>query len=107
MRPRHREISTLSLSMLDVIAGAMAAFLILVVILLPYYGKETVNQDALIAELRQAAAEAQAQRAAAESAAEAAQAEFHPLQPVGGINGLGQSHLHLAFGHRFPEAVAA
>ena len=75
MRPRHREISTLSLSMLDVIAGAMAAFLILVVILLPYYGKETVNQDALIAELRQAVAEAEAQRAAAESATEAAQAQ--------------------------------
>jgi flagellar biosynthesis GTPase FlhF len=74
MRPRHREISTLSLSMLDVIAGAMAAFLILVVILLPHYGKETVNQDALIAELRQVAAEAQAQREAAERAAQAAQA---------------------------------
>ncbi len=74
MRPRHREISTLSLSMLDVIAGAMAAFLILMVILLPYYGKETVNQEEIIAELRQAVAEAEAKRAAAESAAEAAQA---------------------------------
>ena len=51
MRRHNREISTLSLSMLDVIAGAMAAFLILMVILLPYYGKETVNQEALIAEL--------------------------------------------------------
>lgn len=80
MRPRHREISTLSLSMLDVIAGAMAAFLILVVILLPYYGKEAVNQDALIAELRQVAAEAQAQRAAAESAAQAAQTQASQAQ---------------------------
>ncbi|MBK8639968.1 MAG: hypothetical protein IPN92_17445 [Chromatiaceae bacterium] len=60
--------------MLDVIAGAMAAFLILMVILLPYYGKETVNQEEIIAELRQAVAEAEAKRAAAESAAEAAQA---------------------------------
>jgi hypothetical protein len=74
MRPRHREISTLSLSMLDVIAGAMAAFLILVVILLPYYGKETMNQEEIIAELRQAVAEAEAARAVAESAAESAQA---------------------------------
>ena len=56
MRRHNREISTLSLSMLDVIAGAMAAFLILMVILLPYYGKETVNQEALITELRQAVA---------------------------------------------------
>jgi hypothetical protein len=53
MRPRHREISTLNLAMLDIIAGAMAAFLILMVILLPYYERETVNQEALIAELRQ------------------------------------------------------
>ena len=74
MRRHNREISTLSLSMLDVIAGAMAAFLILMVILLPYYGKETVNQEEIIAELRQAIAEAEAARAAAESAAEAAQA---------------------------------
>jgi len=74
MKPRHREISTLSLSMLDVIAGAMAAFLILMVILLPHYGKETVNQEEVIAELRQAVAKAEAARATAESAAEAAQA---------------------------------
>jgi hypothetical protein len=74
MRPRHREISTLNLAMLDVIAGAMAAFLILMIILLPYYERETVNQEALIAELRQAVAEAEAARAAAESAADAAQA---------------------------------
>ncbi len=74
MRRHNREISTLSLSMLDVIAGAMAAFLILMVILLPYYGKETVNQEEIIAELRQAVAKAEAARAAAESAAEAAKA---------------------------------
>ncbi len=74
MRRHSREISTLSLSMLDVIAGAMAAFLILMVILLPYYGKETVNQEEIIAELRQAVAAAEAARAAAVSAAEAAQA---------------------------------
>ena len=80
MRRHNREISTLSLSMLDVIAGAMAAFLILMVILLPYYGKETVNQEALIAELRQAVAEAETARLAAEDAAEAAQAQANQAQ---------------------------
>ncbi len=79
MRPRHREISTLSLSMLDVIAGAMAAFLILVVILLPYYEKETVNQEVLMAELRQAATAAQAAQAA-EHAAQVAQAQANQAQ---------------------------
>ncbi|MBP6582666.1 MAG: hypothetical protein KA204_04235 [Chromatiaceae bacterium] len=80
MRRHNREISTLSLSMLDVIAGAMAAFLILMVILLPYYGKETVNQEALIAELRQAVAQAETARSAAEDAAEAAQAQANQAQ---------------------------
>ena len=80
MRRHNREISTLSLSMLDVIAGAMAAFLILMVILLPYYGKETVNQEALITELRQAVAEAETARSAAEDAAEAAQAQANQAQ---------------------------
>ncbi len=80
MRRHNREISTLSLSMLDVIAGAMAAFLILMVILLPYYGKETVNQEALITELRQAVAEAETARSAAEDAAEAAQTQANQAQ---------------------------
>ena len=80
MRRHNREISTLSLSMLDVIAGAMAAFLILMVILLPYYGKETVNQEALIAELRQAVAQAETARSAAEDVAEAAQAQANQSQ---------------------------
>ena len=80
MRRHHREISTLSLSMLDVIAGAMAAFLILMVILLPYYGKETVNQEALITELRQAVAQAEAARSAAQAQANQAQTEAERQQ---------------------------
>jgi hypothetical protein len=75
MRRRQREIATLSLSMLDVIAGAMAAFLILMVILLPFYKKDTVNTEELIAELRQAVAAAQAAQTAAEAAAQSAQAQ--------------------------------
>lgn len=80
MRPRHREISTLNLAMLDIIAGAMAAFLILMVILLPYYERETVDQEALIAELRQDLAAARAAQSAAEGAAQAAQAEMMQAQ---------------------------
>ena len=75
MRSRNREIATLSLSMLDVIAGAMAAFLILMVILLPYYEKDAVDQAALIAELRQAVTAAQAAQARAEAAAQQAQSQ--------------------------------
>ena len=97
MRRHSREISTLSLSMLDVIAGAMAAFLILMVILLPYYGKETVNQEALIAELRQAVAEARAAQSAAESAAQAAQVRMIQAQ----------ADLAAAETHRSQAAVAA
>lgn len=73
MRSRHHEIATLSLSMLDVIAGAMAAFLILMVILLPYYEKSAVDQATLIAELRQAVTAAQAAQARAEAAIQQAQ----------------------------------
>lgn len=80
MRPRQREINTLNLSMLDIIAGAMAAFLILMVILLPYYERETVNQEEIMAELRQALAEARAAQSAAESAARTAQADLAAAQ---------------------------
>ncbi len=73
MRSRNREIATLSLSMLDVIAGAMAAFLILMVVLLPYYEQSAVDQATLVAELRQAVTAAQAAQARAEAAAQQAQ----------------------------------
>jgi hypothetical protein len=41
MRPRSRDINIFNLSMLDVIAGAMGAFLIVMVVLLPYYRKQS------------------------------------------------------------------
>ena len=37
MKPRNREINIFNLSMLDVIAGALGAFLILFLVLAPYY----------------------------------------------------------------------
>lgn len=43
MKPRNREINIFNLSMLDVISGAMGAFLILMVVALPYYKKDTIN----------------------------------------------------------------
>ncbi len=39
MKPRNREINIFNLSMMDVIAGALGAFLILFLLLQPYYGK--------------------------------------------------------------------
>lgn len=74
MRRRSREISVFNLSMFDVIAGAMAAFLILVVILLPFYDKTAIDHQAEIQSLTQALAAAEtAQREAQTQAAQAQQ----------------------------------
>jgi hypothetical protein len=84
MKRQRRDLNTLSLSMLDVIAGAMAAFLILMVILLPYYDRTSVDQQVQVEALRQsvaaleeavrsARAEAEAARAQAGETADAAQ----------------------------------
>jgi len=73
MRRRNREINIFSLSMLDVISGAMAAFLIIMVVLMPYYRKEHIDYQAIIAELQAQLAQAQQQAQAAEEAARAAQ----------------------------------
>ena len=79
MKPRRREINVFNLSMLDVIAAAMAAFLILVVVLLPYYKKEHVDYQAVNAGLRRSLAEAETRareaEASAASARSAAEAE--------------------------------
>ena len=75
MKPRTREINIFNLSMLDVISGAMAAFLILVVVLLPFYKKEHIDYQAINNELRQALARAEARAQAAEAQAETARAD--------------------------------
>jgi hypothetical protein len=75
MRKRNREINIFNLSMLDVISGAMAAFLIIMIVLLPYYRKEHIDYQAMIDELRsQLVASIQRAEAAAEATA-AAEAE--------------------------------
>lgn len=68
MKRRSREINVFNLSMLDVILGAMAAFLIIMVVLLPYYRKEHIEYQADNAAVRRALAVAEERAAAAERA---------------------------------------
>jgi hypothetical protein len=75
MRRRSREIVTFNLSMMDVIAGAMAAFLVITVVLLPYYRRETVDYREEVERLRAQIATAEARAAAAEAPAPAAPAD--------------------------------
>jgi hypothetical protein len=65
MKPRNREINIFNLSMLDVISGAMGAFLIIMVILLPYYKKESIDYER---ELKQSRASEETARKAAQTA---------------------------------------
>ena len=53
MRARNREFNILNMSFLDVICGAMGAFLIIMVILMPYYKKEAQDFLQLIGNLKQ------------------------------------------------------
>lgn len=45
MKPRNREINIFNLSMLDVISGALGAFLIIMVVLFPYYKKDFIKEN--------------------------------------------------------------
>lgn len=75
MRRPDRSINIFSLSMLDVISGALGAFLIVMVILMPFYNKTHIDYREEIRQL-QAEMAALAQRAeAAERSAEAARAQ--------------------------------
>jgi hypothetical protein len=76
MRARNREISIFNLSMLDVISGAMAAFLIIMVVLLPYYRKEHIDYQAAIDELRRELAAADSAAAQARQRVAALEAEL-------------------------------
>lgn len=78
MKRRNREINIFNLSMLDVISGAMGAFLIIMVILLPYYKKESIDYQK---ELKQARAAEDTARQAAQSA-QAAQRAAEASQQV-------------------------
>lgn len=69
MKRRNREINIFNLSILDMITGAMGAFLIIMIILLPYYKKESIDYQQ---ELQQARVAEEAARTAVQ-AAQAAQ----------------------------------
>jgi len=70
MKPRNREINIFNLSMLDVISGALGAFLIIMIVLFPYYKKEPRDYQRNIRELRAQLQAAQQQAQAARSEAE-------------------------------------
>ncbi len=48
MKVRNREISIFNLSMMDVISGAMGAFLIIMIILARYYKSDTIDTKSLL-----------------------------------------------------------
>ena len=54
MKRRNRDINIFNLSMLDAISGAMGAFLIIMVILLPYYKKESIDYQKKLQQSRAA-----------------------------------------------------
>ena len=84
MRRRNRDITIFSLSMLDVFCGALGAFLIVMILLLPYYKKESIDfsreneqlrqemaaMSAELAQLQQQVQELQAQLAEAQAQAQ-------------------------------------
>jgi hypothetical protein len=45
MKPRNREINIFNLSMLDVLTCALGAFLVIMLVLFPYYNKETISYE--------------------------------------------------------------
>ncbi|QVL49472.1 MAG: hypothetical protein KFB96_02835 [Thiocapsa sp.] len=75
MMPRRQALSTVNLAMLDVIAGAMAAFLIIMVILLPYYDKDALDQQAQVEVLQRSVADLEEALRSARAEAEAARAQ--------------------------------
>lgn len=94
MRRRNRDINIFNLSMLDVICGAMGAFLIIMIILLPYYKKESIDyqkelNQARSAEdaARQAAQTAQAAQRAAEESLRATEKSMRTAQAEAQQNG--------------------
>lgn len=72
MKPRNREINIFNLSMMDVIAGALGAVLIIVIILFPHYQKDLAEENQKLREKVQAAENARRQAEEARRQAEEA-----------------------------------
>ncbi len=85
MTRRSRNIEIFSISALDLFASAMGAFVLLSVMMLPYYhkGKELEEQ---IARLEPAAAESAAQASGAEALAQAAAADLAAIEAVSEVD---------------------
>lgn len=62
MRKRNRDINIFNLSMLDVISGALGAFLIIMVVLFPYYNKKNINFENEARQLSQQLSKAKFER---------------------------------------------
>lgn len=77
MRRRKREISIFNLSMLDVISGALGAFLFLVAILLPFYQKDLAAQ---VRQLQQTLAEVESQLEETQEQLETAEERVQDLE---------------------------
>ncbi len=75
MKPRNREINIFNLSMLDVICGALGAFLILMVVMMPYYKKDSISMRQELQQAQTAAAEARQAAETAVTAQRAAEAQ--------------------------------
>jgi hypothetical protein len=80
MKRRNREINIFNLSMLDVISGAMGAFLIIMVILLPYYKKDSIDYQRELQQSRTAEESARKAAQAAEAAQRVAEATAHKAE---------------------------
>lgn len=77
---KNREINIVSLSYLDVLSGALAVFIIIVMILIPYYRKDLVDMSEELRELRQRLEAVQERLRASEARGEALQGENARLQ---------------------------
>ena len=77
MRPRSREINIFNLSMLDVICGSLGTFILLMIILLPYYKKDNINYQQEIQQIRRQLDASQQQTHAALARASAAENQAH------------------------------
>ena len=73
MKPRNREINIFNLSMLDVICGSLGAFVIIMIILMPYYKKENIDYQHEIERLRRQAETSDQRASQAEQRAQRAE----------------------------------
>ena len=80
MKPRNREINIFNLSMLDVISGALGAFLIIMIVLFPYYKKDPVDCRRRMAELTEQLNESKQRAEAAQAEAERTREQLEAAQ---------------------------